>query len=236
MWGIRNIDAFDLTTVEVGNNAVEVIGNMLDAISAFRDEAITPDELKTYIENRDAGGEEDDPVELGRLRDLLSVYRAYEQYKRAEHLIDYDDMVHEAVRLLERRPNVRDEYRRQYTHVLVDEFQDTNYVQFQLLKLLAGDHLCVVGDDDQTIYRFRGAYLTNFDDFRRTWDDCCETLLDRNYRSTSRILALALQLMASAPNRLQKEIRTTGSRSIVWPAVGVLYRMLFSSMVVGSRS
>ena len=208
VWGIRNIDAFGLTTVEVGNNAAGVVGDMLDAISSFRDEAITPDELGAYIEGRETAAEEADSIELGRLRDLLSVYRAYERYKRDEHLIDYDDMVHEAVRLLERRPDVRDEYRRQYTHVLVDEFQDTNYVQLQLLKLLGGDHLCVVGDDDQTIYRFRGAYLTNFDDFRRTWDSCCETLLDRNYRSTSRILALALELMASAPNRQPKEIRT----------------------------
>ena len=208
VWGIRNIDAFGLTTVEVGNNAAGVVGDMLDAISSFRDEAITPGELGAYIEGRETAAEEADSIELGRLRDLLSVYRAYERYKRDEHLIDYDDMVHEAVRLLERRPDVRDEYRRQYTHVLVDEFQDTNYVQLQLLKLLGGDHLCVVGDDDQTIYRFRGAYLTNFDDFRRTWDSCCETLLDRNYRSTSGILALALELMASAPNRQPKEIRT----------------------------
>ena len=208
VWGIRNIDSFGLSTVEIGNNAVEVVGDMLDAISAFRDEAITPDELDAYIEKAEAAGEESDPVERGRLRDLLSIYRAYEQYKRAEHLIDYDDMVHEAVRLLERRPGVREEYRRQYTHVLVDEFQDTNYVQLQLLKLIGGDHLCVVGDDDQTIYRFRGAYLTNFNDFRGTWESCRETLLDRNYRSTSRILALALQLMASAPNRQAKEIRT----------------------------
>ena len=131
-----------------------------------------------------------------------------EQYKRAEHLIDYDDMVHEAVRLLERKPRIRDEYRSRYSRIMVDEFQDTNYVQLQLLKLLAGDHLCVVGDDDQTIYRFRGAYLTNIDDFKRTWEGCRATVLDTNYRSTSRILALALELMESAPNRTPKAIST----------------------------
>jgi DNA helicase-2/ATP-dependent DNA helicase PcrA len=205
VWGLRNIDSFGLRTIEVGNNAADVIGAMLEGISTFRDEAITPDDLNAYLDTQTGGRDED---ELGRLRDLLAVYRAYEQYKRAEHLIDYPDMVHEAVRLLEKKPRIRDEYRSQYSHLLVDEFQDTNYVQLQLVKLLAGDHLCVVGDDDQTIYRFRGAYLTNLNDFKQTWQGCAETLLDRNYRSTSTILALALELMSAAPNRTPKRIGT----------------------------
>ena len=117
-------------------------------------------------------------------------------------------MVPKRVRLLEKKPRIRDEYRSQYSHVLVDEFQDTNYVQLQLIKLLAGDQLCVVGDDDQTIYRFRGAYLTNLNDFKTTWEGCCETLLDRNYRSSSTILELALELMSAAPNRTPKKIGT----------------------------
>ena len=201
-WGLRNIDTFDFSTIAVGNNAAAVIKAVLEGISAFRDEAIGSDELTRYLE------EAPDDESAGRLRDLLAVYRAYEQYKRAEHLIDYPDMVHGAFRLLERKPGIRDEYRRQYSHVLVDEFQDTNWIQLRLLKLLAGDHLCVVADDDQTIYRFRGAYLTNLDEVKRTWPDCRGTLLDRNYRSTSTILALALRLMQSAPNRTPKEITT----------------------------
>jgi len=205
VWGLRNIDTFGLQTIEIGNNAAGVIEDMLEGISTFRDEAITPDDLDTYLDTRAA---EDGQDEVGRLRDLLAVYRAYEQYKRAEHLIDYPDMVHEAVRLLEKKPGIRDEYRSQYSHLLVDEFQDTNYVQLQLIKLLAGDHLCVVGDDDQTIYRFRGAYLTNLSDFKTTWQGGCETLLDRNYRSTSTILSLALELMSAAPNRTPKKIGT----------------------------
>ncbi len=207
VWGLRNIDAFGLETIEVGNNAAGVVDDMLEGISTFRDEAITPDDLAAYLDARSAERDETDE-EIGRLRDLLAVYRAYELYKRAEHLIDYPDMIHEAVRLLEKKPAICTGYRDQYSHILVDEFQDTNYVQLQLLKLLAGDHLCVVGDDDQTIYRFRGAYLTNLDDFKRTWEGCRTTVLDTNYRSTSRILALALELMQSAPNRTPKEIGT----------------------------
>jgi DNA helicase II / ATP-dependent DNA helicase PcrA len=201
-WGLRNIDAFGFSTIAVGNNAAAVIEAVLEGISAFRDEAIGSDDLARYL----AGRGDDGPA--GRLRDLLAVYRAYEQHRRAERLVDYADMVHGAVLLLERRPEVRHEYRARYRHILVDEFQDTNWVQLRLLKLLAGDHLCVVGDDDQTIYRFRGAYLTNLDDVKRTWPNCRETLLDRNYRSTSTILALALRLMQSAPNRTPKAIGT----------------------------
>ena len=207
VWGLRNIDAFGLQTIEVGNNAAGVIETMLDGISSFRDEAITPDDLAAYLDARSAERDEPDD-EIGRLRDLLAVYRAYEQYKRAEHLIDYADMIHGAVVLLEKKPRIGEEYRARYSHILVDEFQDTNYAQLLLLKHLAGDHLCVVGDDDQTIYRFRGAYLTNLDDFKRTWKGFCETVLDKNYRSTSRILALALELMGTVPNRTPKEITT----------------------------
>jgi DNA helicase-2/ATP-dependent DNA helicase PcrA len=221
VWGIRNIDSFGFTTIRVGNNAADVIEKVLEGISAYRDEAIEPDDLAAYIRQKETGATDEGNragTDLDRLRDLLAVYRAYEQYKRAGHLIDYSDMILEAVRLLDREPGIQEEYRTRYPYILVDEFQDTNYVQLQLLKLLAGDHLCVVGDDDQAIYRFRGAYLTNFADFRRTWDGCCETLLDRNYRSTSRILAVAQQLMASAPDRKVKAIGTDnpeGERVVV---------------------
>ena len=201
-WGLRNIDAFGFQTIAVGNNAAAVIEAVLEGISAFRDEAIGPDDLARYLEGRP------DDESNGRLRDLLVVYRAYERHRRAEHLVDYADMVHGAVLLLERRPEIRDDYRARYPYILVDEFQDTNWVQTRLLDLLAGDHLCVVGDDDQTIYRFRGAYLTSLDNFRQTWKRCRETLLDRNYRSSATILALALELMRSAPNRTEKPIRT----------------------------
>ncbi len=108
------------------------------------------------------------------------------------------------------KPRVLQRYRERFTHLLVDEFQDTNYAQFRLVKMLAGDHLCVVGDDDQTIYRFRGAYLTNMQDFREQYASCTEHLLEENYRSTGTILALALRLMEHAPGRHAKPL-TTGN-------------------------
>ena len=186
----------------MGNNAVEIIESIIDGISAFRDELISPDELDAYLTAKKGRLQElsvEEREYLDKLSDLLKVYRAYETYKRAENLLDFDDMIHEAVRLFDKRPAILRRYRSRFTHILVDEFQDTNYAQLQLIKQLAGDHLCVVGDDDQTIYRFRGAYLTNMQDYKQHFPGCTECLLEENYRSTQTILTLALQLMQHAP-------------------------------------
>jgi len=210
VWGLKNIDAFGFEHIEVGNNAVEIIEAIIDGISAFRDELISPEELDAYLTAK-KGGQEitgEEREYLDKLSDLLKVYRAYETYKRAENLLDFDDMIHEAVRLFDKRPAILRRYRERFTHILVDEFQDTNYAQLQLIKQLAGDHLCVVGDDDQTIYRFRGAYLTNMQDYKQHFSGCTECLLEENYRSTQTILTLALRLMQHAPNRHQKRLIT----------------------------
>jgi DNA helicase-2/ATP-dependent DNA helicase PcrA len=210
VWGLKNIDTFGFEHIEVGNNAVEIIESIIEGISAFRDELISPDELDAYLKTKK--GRKELTVEereyLEKLEDLLKVYRAYETYKRAENLLDFDDMIHEAVRLFDKRPAILRRYRERFTHILVDEFQDTNYAQLQLIKQLAGDHLCVVGDDDQTIYRFRGAYLTNMQDYKQHFGTCTECLLEENYRSTQTILELALQLLQHAPNRHEKRLIT----------------------------
>lgn len=209
VWGLKNIDSFGFEHIEVGNNAVDVIEAIIDGISAFRDELISPDELGRYLERKGHGtGSAEESAYLEKLSDLLKVYRAYERFKRQEMLLDYDDMIHETCRLFERKPLIVRRYKDRFTHILVDEFQDTNYAQLQLIKMLAGNHLCVVGDDDQTIYRFRGAYLTNMQDFLQHFQDAKEILLTHNYRSTQTILTLALTLMHHAPNRREKRLLT----------------------------
>ncbi len=117
-------------------------------------------------------------------------------------------MIHETSRLLERKPELLQRYRERFTHILVDEFQDTNYAQLNLIKQLTTGDVCVVGDDDQSIYRFRGAYLTNFVDFKDHFGTFTETLLDVNYRNSGNILSCALQLMRNAPNREEKPLIT----------------------------
>jgi DNA helicase-2/ATP-dependent DNA helicase PcrA len=209
VWALRNIDAFGFEEIEIGNNAVEVVESIIEGISAFRDELITPEELEAYLKRKD--GEELEAAErtyLNQLNDLLKVYKAYAAYKRKERLLDFDDMILEASAVFDRKPALLQQYRDRYTHILVDEFQDTNYAQLNLINQLAGDNVCVVGDDDQSIYRFRGAYLTSFNDFKERFERCKETLLDVNYRNSGNVLACALQLMSSAPNREEKPLVT----------------------------
>jgi DNA helicase-2/ATP-dependent DNA helicase PcrA len=209
VWGLRNIDSFHFKQIEIGNNEISVIDSILEGISAFRDELITPEDLERYLEKKE--GEQlkaDERAYLGKLADLLTVYKAYLAYKRKELLLDFDDMIHETSRLLERKPELLQRYRDRYTHILVDEFQDTNYAQLNLIKQLTTGDVCVVGDDDQSIYRFRGAYLTNFADFKDHFGTFTETLLDVNYRNSGNILACALQLMRNAPNRQEKPLIT----------------------------
>ena len=223
VWGLRNIDTFGFEHIQVGNNSAEVITAVIEGISAFRDELITPEALATYLEKKN--GEEVPEEEreyLGLLSDLLKVYKAYVQYKRNEHLIDFDDMIFGAVNLLATNATVRAVYQKRFRYILVDEFQHTNFAQLELIKLLAGEHLCVVGDDDQTIYRFRGAYLTNIRDFKEWAANHAEVLLDENYRNPPEVLTLALQLMQKAPNRKQKDLVTkkTTSSPVVVAACG----------------
>jgi DNA helicase-2/ATP-dependent DNA helicase PcrA len=207
VWGLKNIDRFGLEHVELGNNGKEIIEAMIDGISAFRDELISPDELEVYLKEKESKELESDERDfVGKLKDLLKIYRAYEQYKRDGTLIDFDDMISLASRLFERKPAVLEQYRRRYRHILVDEFQDTNYAQLYLIKQLAGDNVCVVGDDDQSIYRFRGAYLTNFRDFKDHFKVSTPVTLGINYRNPGNVLRLARQLMESAPNREEKNL------------------------------
>src|SRR5665647_1876490 len=209
VWALRNIDAFEFEEIEIGNNAVEVVESIIEGISAFRDELITPDELEEYLRRKDSEElETPERTYLNQLNDLLKVYNAYAAYKRKERLLDFDDMILEASAVFDRKPALLQQYRDRYTHVLVDEFQDTNYAQLYIINQLAGDNVCVVGDDDQSIYRFRGSYLTSFNDFKERFEGCKETLLDINYRNSGNILASALQLMSSAPNREEKPLVT----------------------------
>jgi DNA helicase-2/ATP-dependent DNA helicase PcrA len=208
VWALRNIDSFVFERLRVGNNAARLVESIIDGISAFKDELITPKDLALYLERKETQQvSEEERDYLHKLCDLLKVYEAYEPYKRQAQLLDFDDQIGEALRLFSENPLLVKRYRQRYTHILVDEFQDTNYAQLCLIKQLAGENICVVGDDDQAIYRFRGAYLTNFKDFSDHFSPK-ELLLDVNYRNSRNILTLAMQLMQNAPYRKEKALTT----------------------------
>ena len=138
------------------------------------------------------------------------VYTAYEERLLQANALDFGDLIHRTVRAIESSERFRDEVVGRFSHVLVDEFQDTNHAQFRLVRLLSEEHrnLCVVGDDDQSIYRWRGADRRNILDFRASFPDATLVKLEQNYRSTQRILRAANAVIARNVDREPKELWT----------------------------
>ncbi|HEY1358728.1 MAG TPA: UvrD-helicase domain-containing protein [Thermoleophilaceae bacterium] len=136
------------------------------------------------------------------------VYELYEQRAHSMNAMDFDDLLFRCVNVLELFPEVRDRYRRSFRHVLVDEYQDTNHAQYRWLRLLSEEHrnLSVVGDDDQSIYAFRGADIRNILDFEDDFPDAHVVKLEQNYRSTQTILSAANAVISHNRARKAKEL------------------------------
>ncbi len=143
-------------------------------------------------------------------RAVADVYPAYERILARSAAYDFDDLLVQAVRLLETIPEVGERYASRFEHVLVDEYQDTNHAQYRIIRHLAGGHgnICVVGDDDQSIYGWRGADLRNILDFERDFPGAMVVRLEQNYRSTGSILAVANAVIAHNSARKEKRLRT----------------------------
>src|SRR5690606_12254269 len=141
---------------------------------------------------------------------VLRIYREYEARMERCHALDFGALIYRLVAALERNQGYREELSRRFSHVLVDEFQDTNHVQSRLVHLLAARHrnLVVVGDDDQSIYRWRGADRRNILDFRKHFPDAEIVKLEQNYRSTQRILRVAHRIISRNLDREPKELWT----------------------------
>ncbi|MEO9295348.1 MAG: ATP-dependent helicase [Nitrososphaera sp.] len=208
VWGLKNIDAFGLQHLEIGNNAVKVIESLIDGIGVFKEELISPAELEKYVEAKLQSNLNDEERDfVNKLSDLCNVYKKYEEFQKDKAVIDFDDMVVQAISLFAKKPRVLAKYHKRFRHVLVDEFQDNNYAQLELVKMIGrSGNVTVVGDDDQSIYRFQGAYLTNFQDFREHFKDTTVVTLNQNYRSTKRIVQAAGQLLEGVQDRQKKEL------------------------------
>jgi len=154
---------------------------------------------------------------------IASLYRLYEEKLRVAGALDFDDLLLRVVRLFETQPEVLRWYRTVWTHVLVDEYQDTNRAQYRIVQLLTEEHrnLCVVGDPDQSVYRWRGADLRNILDFEKDFPDCRVVALEQNYRSTKRILDMASAVIVNNIARKDKRLWTEnreGERAEVYRA------------------
>lgn len=171
---------------------------ILAEISAYKDRLITPDEAAV-----NAAGDY-------RRMKTAEAYHYYQSQLKQNNALDFDDLIVKTIELLESDSEVRNYYQERFKYILVDEYQDTNYAQFKLVSLLAGKYknLCVVGDDDQSIYKFRGADIENILGFERVYPQAKVIKLEQNYRSTSNILNAANEVISHNYGRKDKRLWT----------------------------
>ena len=172
--------------------------NLLAAISAAKNEMVSPEGFRLRAEG-----------DFSRQR-IASVYEEYEKQMKANNALDFDDLLVKAVQLLKTQPDVLDYYQERFRYIMVDEYQDTNNVQFQFVSTLAAKYrnLCVVGDDDQSIYKFRGADIRNILNFENVFKDAKVIKLEQNYRSTGTILDAANAVIRNNRGRKDKTLWT----------------------------
>ncbi len=179
---------------------------VLNAISSAKDELIDPEE---FAENSKGNWKYE------------QIARAYEEYQKTlkrSNALDFDDIIVLTIELFKKHPEVLDNYRERFRYIMVDEYQDTNTAQFELISLLAGKYrnLCVVGDDDQSIYKFRGANINNILDFEKVYPEAKVIKLEQNYRSTQNILDAANNVIKNNSARKDKALWTDqGKGSLV---------------------
>lgn len=195
-------------------NPVKFLRGILQHISRAKDEGITPEHYLAFAESVALEGDtEAVESERKRLIELAQVYAAYRKMLLEEGSLDFADLILETLRLFRERPQVLEAYRKQFHYLMVDEFQDTNWAQYELIKLLAGKerNITVVGDDDQAIYKFRGASLANILQFRDDFPEAKTVALTQNYRSYREILDTAYGFIKkNDPNRLEVKLAATG--------------------------
>ena len=171
--------------------------NVLRAISAYKDELISPSDALKYA----CGFAE---------KNNALLYEKYQSELRKNNALDFDDLINKCVKLFEKNEDVLEFYQKRLKYIMVDEYQDTNTSQFRLIELLASSHknLCVVGDDDQSIYRFRGANIENILSFEKIFKDTKVVRLEQNYRSTAAILDVANNVISNNVKRKEKKLWT----------------------------
>ena len=171
---------------------------MLSAISKAKENYMSPDDY------------EREHATSFRDQQVANIYREYQKRLKSNNALDFDDLIYQTIFLFETNPDALAEYQERFKYIMVDEYQDTNHTQFVLVKQLAAKYrnLCVVGDDDQSIYKFRGANIYNILNFEETYPDAEVVRLEQNYRSTKNILNAANAVIAHNNGRKEKKLWT----------------------------
>lgn len=188
-------------------NPTKFISAILKFISRLQDENVLPKEFEKFVKDTELKGEEKE-----RMLELSHVYNEYTRLKLEKSKMDFGDLITWTLKLFEERPHILKKYQDQFRHILVDEFQDTNYAQYELIKLLCpqkmGERsLITVGDDSQSIYKFRGAAVSNILQFMQDYPKAERVTLIKNYRSSQKILDPAYKLIVNNnPDTLESKL------------------------------
>lgn len=217
----QNLDRFDLQYYRPLGNPTKFVQALVKHFSRAKDENVLPDEYLEYakglqMDRDDAentkkkrGDEEEEITEEQRIKEVANAYHVYEQLLLESGALDFGDLILYTIKLFKSRPKILEKYREQFKYILVDEFQDTNYAQYELVKMLAQpkNNVTVVGDDDQSIYKFRGAAISNILEFKKDFPDSKEVVLTENYRTKQNILDLSYTFIKqNDPNRLEYQL------------------------------
>lgn len=221
----KHMDQFDLDYYQPRGNPTKFLSALLRHFSRAKDEDITPLQYVEFAQNAALDTDKSDHGtttrknrsranveeinEAERLAEVANAYATYERLLRENSAVDFGDLITLTIKLLRERPSVRKKFQQQFKYILVDEFQDTNTAQYDLLKLLVNDeqNITVVGDDDQSIYRFRGASISNILTFKKEFANSTDVVLTQNYRSAQEILDTSYDfIQLNNPDRLEAQM------------------------------
>lgn len=213
---------FNLDYYRPKGNPTKFFHALIRHFSRAKDEAVGPEEYATFVEEQSLNhnsalgvpleGIEGEELDAAKLREIARSYATYEQILRDENALDFGDLLVWTLKLFKERPNILAKYRKQFQCIVVDEFQDTNWVQYELVKMLSAPahNLTVVADDDQAIYRWRGASFNNVIQFKKDFPQSRDVALIKNYRSAQPILDLAYEfIQKNNPNRLEAQLHSS---------------------------
>jgi len=203
----QKLGEFNLNYYRPLGNQTRFIHALINHFSRCKDQGIYPQEYLEYADSLKTNLTDlkEDP-ETERLKEVAIAYHVYQRLLLESNSLDFGDLINYCLKLFQKRPLVLDRFRNKFKYILVDEFQDTNWAQYELVKILASpdNNLTVSADDDQSIYRFRGASYNNIIQFKKDFPNTKEVFLIKNYRSTQNILDLSYDFIkANNPNRLE---------------------------------
>lgn len=199
----RNLFKLNLEYFRPLGNPYKFLGGLLTHFNRLKDDDITPEQYCVYAEKLHTNT---DPQEIKKTQELANAYKIYEELKAKEGVMDFSDLIANVLKLFRTRRQILTAYQEKFKYILVDEFQDTNFAQNELAIMLARErkNINVVGDDDQAIYRWRGAALANITQFRTHFPESTIITLNKNYRSTDEILRKSHRLIQfNNPDRLE---------------------------------